>query len=363
MKLQDKYVIDEKDKATMDDNGWGTIREKFEKRGNSKLLEEYDYEENYPFTPDNSYGSRNTKIYFKCSEKGHKYSMTVSNRMYGHGCPYCSGRSAIAGETDFKTIRPDWASKWSQNNEYGPDEIGWCSGKKAKFICEGCSEEFETSISSITYRNGSGGVFCKKCAMKKNGDKISEKIGTMHPISETDPDMMKYWDYEKNDLDSINANRISRGSDKDLIHWKCPDCGHEWRATANQMTYKNRSCPACTNKRKHLEASKKAAIKNSLLERYPELAVEYSEKNKRTVGDISAGSGIVVLWKFVKCGNEFEATPNERTSLGRGCPSCSGVRSVPQEVIRKALAEFYDVEFNYRKLLKKKRNRHLYSRN
>lgn len=346
--MEEKYIIKSHEKMTRKKNRFGTLREKFEKHNIGELLDDYDYEMNYPLTPENSYGSKYSKIYLKCS-KGHQYSMTVGNRMSGHGCPYCSGRAVITGKTDLLTVFPEWGEKWSKNNQIEASKISWCSGKMGKFICDICEEEFETKIASISYRKGSGGCICKKCAQKLSAKRISEKIGKLNPIACTDPDVMKFWDYDKNS--EIDPFKISRGSEKYKVNWKCPVCEFEWSTTPNQMTYKNRGCPECTKKKTHKEASIKAAIKNNLEEKFPEIAAEFSERNEMDVKLVSAGSGIEYIWKCSKCGHEYLATPNSRTSIGRGCSKCQKIRSVPQAIVNKAINKFFKTEYNTKKVI------------
>lgn len=46
------------------------------------------------------------KVEWKCS-KGHIWEAEVKSRVRGNGCPYCSGRIPIRGESDIESTRPD----------------------------------------------------------------------------------------------------------------------------------------------------------------------------------------------------------------------------------------------------------------
>ena len=60
--------------------------------------------------------SSRKKVEWKC-EKGHKWYALVNNRVVkGYGCPYCSGRLAIPGETDLATLYPDIAKQLLDQN-------------------------------------------------------------------------------------------------------------------------------------------------------------------------------------------------------------------------------------------------------
>ena len=58
------------------------------------IASEWDYDKNYPLTPENfSYGSGN-KIWWLCP-KGHSYDSTINHRTSNNGCPFCSGRKTL----------------------------------------------------------------------------------------------------------------------------------------------------------------------------------------------------------------------------------------------------------------------------
>jgi len=49
-------------------------------------------------------------VEWRCA-KGHTWRAAVYNRAHGTGCPYCSGRLAVPGETDLATERPEIAAE------------------------------------------------------------------------------------------------------------------------------------------------------------------------------------------------------------------------------------------------------------
>ena len=78
-----------------------------------ELIKEWDYDKNGELSPDLiSYGATK-KIWWKCKE-GHSWQATPNDRTSrGNGCPYCSNRKALPGETDLITVRPDLAKEWN----------------------------------------------------------------------------------------------------------------------------------------------------------------------------------------------------------------------------------------------------------
>ena len=71
------------------------------------------------------------KVWWKC-RKNHFWEAVVKNRAYGQQCPYCAGKKAIKGETDFATLHPELIREWDWERNVGksPDEFTEFSSKK-----------------------------------------------------------------------------------------------------------------------------------------------------------------------------------------------------------------------------------------
>ena len=143
-------------------------------------------------------------------------------------------------------------------------------------------------------------------------------------LEELRPDLVEEWDFEKNgrllpSMFSLHSN--------DYVWWKCKQCGHKWRALINTRTRPNGSgCAICGNTKKGKTFHKSYISANgSLAQNNPKLAQEWNyNKNKDlTPNDITVASPKKVWWLCKKCGHEWQATPNSR-STGIGCPCCSG---------------------------------------
>lgn len=91
------------------------------------------------------------------------------SRSSENGCPFCSGKKAIVGETDLATIRPDLVSEWDfeKNKNLKPTEVTSGSGKKIWWKCKR-GHSWEATIISRTRLLKS-----KKCiCYKSEGDYI-----------------------------------------------------------------------------------------------------------------------------------------------------------------------------------------------
>ena len=56
---------------------------------NPELLEEWDYEKNGSFLPNDFTQSSNKKVWWKCN-LGHEWLAAINSRNAGNGCPYCA---------------------------------------------------------------------------------------------------------------------------------------------------------------------------------------------------------------------------------------------------------------------------------
>lgn len=92
-------------------------------------------------------------------DHGHHWEASARNVLWNKtGCPYCSGRKAIVGETDMWTTRPDVA----QLLEDPKDGFLYKSGsrKKVGFICPNCGACSKHIISNVSKR----GLSCPNCS-------------------------------------------------------------------------------------------------------------------------------------------------------------------------------------------------------
>ena len=98
----------------------------------------------------------NKKVSWVCAES-HEWGVTVNDRTNGDGCPFCSGRLAIPGETDLATTHPELAAELKDQSLATSLSAG--SDKKPVWVCaEG--HEWHATVSSRTNGNG-----CSSCAL------------------------------------------------------------------------------------------------------------------------------------------------------------------------------------------------------
>lgn len=111
---------------------------------------------------DDVYVNAITPMTFYCS-KGHRWPAKLGNVTHNHqGCPYCSGRYPIVGETDLWTTNPEIAMLLlNKDDGYRFTQY---SGQKTNFICPNCGEVLNRSVHNVSQK----GLSCSVC-----GDGIS----------------------------------------------------------------------------------------------------------------------------------------------------------------------------------------------
>jgi len=142
---------------------------------------------------------------------------------------------------------------------------------------------------------------------------VIRKIQTKVYISDIPHLALEY--SEKNELP---ADQVIAGTAKKLW-WKCsdPNCEHEWQFTGERRVSRGTGCPAC--------AGRVATSKNNLTVTHPELAKEYSDKNKLQPNKVIAKTFEKLWWKCSdpNCEHEWRASGYDRAINGTGCPGCA----------------------------------------
>lgn len=140
---------------------------------------------------DDSYVSMHKKMNFYCLY-GHKWQAEPHAILDLHrGCPYCSGRLAIRGETDVWTLRPDVA-RMLKNIEDGYKYKPQSHVRKV-FICPDCG--CETSPLSLNQVSRYG-LHCRMCSdsisyPNKFARKLLSQLDVLNVQHEWNPDWIK----------------------------------------------------------------------------------------------------------------------------------------------------------------------------
>ena len=270
---------------------------------NPSLAAEWNYDKNKGLTPDKVTEFSGKKVWWRC-DKGHEWQAKIADRSMQHGCPYCMGKRVLKGFNDLITLYPNLVNEYwdyDKNHEIAdPSNCGKGSNKKVWWKCNK-GHEWQATIASFV-KTGR----CPYCA----GFKV---LPGMNDITVTNPEVIKEWDYEKNEELGLFPYNFSKGS-KQVVWWKCAK-GHEWQASIKSKT-SGHGCAFCANQ-------KVLSGFNDLATTYPRLLEEWDYENNSSITPdaIFAGTKKKVWWKC-KNGHSYLMAPQDK-KRGNGCPICA----------------------------------------
>lgn len=217
--------------------------------------------------------------------------------------------------TSLASEYPEIASEWDyeKNDPLVPENFAPHANERVYWICSKCGHSWSAAIGDRTGEDKNG---CPVCNRERGREKSREKIVTERgSLAETNPELIKEWDYEKN---TIEPEKITAGSGK-KVYWICKTCGYCWEASVNHRV-NGRGCPVCSNR---------IIIPghNDLASQRPDLMNEWDYDNNPDLDPthLALRSGKKASWKCFKCGNGWKATVASRTA-GSGCPECFAKR-------------------------------------
>ncbi|MBQ4113292.1 MAG: zinc-ribbon domain-containing protein [Clostridia bacterium] len=198
-----------------------------------QLLSEWHAEKNAPLRPEDFARGSQKKVWWKC-EKGHEWKAAVLTRTRGAQCPYCTGRYVLAGFNDFATVHPEYLSEWDneRNLPLLPTRVLHSSNIKVWWKCAK-GHSWQTMISVRLKGNN-----CPYCSNQKI-------LAGYNDLATTHPDLVKEWDYDKNDL---SPNAVCSGTEKSAW-WICPE-GHSYYANIRSRAKLGTGCKTCYHNKK-----------------------------------------------------------------------------------------------------------------
>lgn len=255
-----------------------------------QLMLEWNFKKN-EIKPEEITPYSRKKVHWKC-KLGHKWEQRVDHRTCsGSNCPYCSNHKACK-DNCLATTHSELAKEWSNKNKLKPTEVTSGSAKKVWWKCPK-GHEWKVSICERQKYN------CPYCA--------NRKVCKDNCLAVTHPQLAKEWS-SKNKL---KPTEVTYGSYVDIF-WQCSS-GHEWKSKISSRASKKRNCPYCCNQ--------KVCKDNCLSTTHPELAKEWSKKNKLKPTEVTYGHTKKVWWRCSK-GHEWQSIAYSR-SRGNACPTCN----------------------------------------
>ena len=111
------------------------------------------------------------KAWWVCA-KGHEWDAApVTRCRMNTGCPYCSGRLAIVGETDIATTHPHLVKEWSPDDDKTPQDVSSGSDYRAKWVCSK-GHKWESQVK----HRALGGQGCPTCVSRQFSSKGEKEL-------------------------------------------------------------------------------------------------------------------------------------------------------------------------------------------
>ena len=263
-----------------------------------------------PLRADNVIAGSNKKVWWKCEvADDHEWKAVIRSRTHqGNGCRACANQQ-VSVTNSLATQFPEIARQWNyeENGETTPDQVVSGSHTKFSWKCtEGPDHTWVTSAKKRTY----GAQGCPSCSNPP------KKVSVTNSLTSLFPRVAEQWHPYRNG--ETPPDTVIAGSNK-RFWWKCPEGpDHEWQTSPNNRTSHGSGCPMCSGFL--------VSVTNSLATRRPDIAGEWhpTKNGSLTPDQVVAGAKGKAWWKCdVDDDHEWQATVDNRSSKGSGCPCCS----------------------------------------
>ncbi len=263
-----------------------------------EVAEEWDYEKNHGFTPDQFSPGSVTDSWWRCRQNPeHSWRAQIVRRTLGtRRCPHCLPGPSLAQAR--RDLLRQW--DWEKNGDLNPRTISASSTLKVWWCCTSVPEHsWQATIRSRVRSTGC----CKQCYR-------SRMVSSKHSLATTHPHLADEWDFNKNA--PVKPDQISAESRKKMW-WLCGRTdNHSWRASIALRANGKSTCPVC-----------QPVKKISLAAGDPQLALEWCTRlnGKLSPSDVSLRTSREVWWQ---CPNshQWKCRINARSIKGSGCPHC-----------------------------------------
>ncbi len=351
---------------------------------NPELLAEWDYEKNTIKPSEITYGSNRT-VWWKCQNCGRSYQLSVQEKRYKKNkyCTICKKQigSSIPEQTVYYYVQKvftDAINGYRDNALLGKkaldiyipsikvaieyDGRAWHDNQsrdiqKAEILASegislirlretGAPEINDNAHIILVQRNKNEddylflqkpieellqllckdhGVSVPKVDIENDISGITSgflRLQKDNSLAECYPEVAKELHPTKNK--GLDPRKIGCRSGQ-MVWWKCPTCGREWRSRIIERTTKGQGCKVCRNKiGAEKRIANKLATQGSFVDQYPELLKEWDFDKNADISpyDYTVFSHKSVWWKCKTCGHEWQARIAARTKVGQGCPQC-----------------------------------------
>ena len=273
-----------------------------------QIKEWWDYEENGKALPEEFTIHSAKRMHFICPSCGAKTYRRItdaftieanSGKPILFNCPYCRNKKALAGYNSLLDTNPELAKEWSDNNDLKASEVLPTSSSRVQWVCPTCRGKYYAAIRDRKV----GDDACPYC----QNDKL---LPGYNSLLDTNPELAKEW----SDSNNLKASEVLPTS-WSRVKWVCPTCRGEYSAIIRERKVGDDACPYCRN-------DKVLAGFNSLQDKNPKLAEEWSDSNNLKASEVLPTSWSRVKWVCPTCRGEYSAIIRERKVGDDACPYC-----------------------------------------
>ena len=272
-----------------------SLKEKSLLAQNPKLAEEWDYDANFPATPEMYLPGSDEKVGWICSICSLKWNAQIKSRNTGCGCAQCANRY------QYSTI--EWITKATEKHcgKYDYSKVKYINSKTEVIII--CTIHGEFSQKPSEHLSGKGCKFC-----------VGQAFHPLNSLAIFNKGVASEWDYARNG--EFTPNNVGK-TNSHKFWWKCNfGKAHSYLAYIQQRL-NGSECAVC--------AGRQVVLETSLEFLYPEIAKEwdYIKNEPLTPSEVGKGYDKDVWWS---CSNprhsSYIAKVYNRTKKGTGCKKC-----------------------------------------
>lgn len=215
---------------------------------------------------------------------------------------------------DFSVLKKEWSDK----NETVISDYAGAGYKKVWWKCLAGLGHDDYLQPYVPHLMGNS---CPVCGYIKRRKKVTDRILTTEgSLADAFPELVKDWDYSKNDMNptNIHARQVLR------VNWKCHTCSHQWETLLHSRAGLGTGCPNCWSKRR--KGIRHKPVKKTFANDFPQLVPLWSSKNDKLHDEIKPSSDYPAWWK---CENNLHEDYQRRcdgqttTLIKSGCPVCN----------------------------------------
>ena len=305
----------------------------------------YDFKRNQDVDITTLGAGSHTQVYWRCPKCDYAWLASVKTRANSKfKCPCCdSGKVIKKGVNDVFTVVPalkEWYD-FEKNADLDIYSEGINSEKVVNWKCRECGREWQTSIvARIKKKHGHyTAVGCP------HYNTVKRKKHEVPSVAEV-PDLIKFWDHNKNTLDPA----LTPSNSPERVFWICSNCGYEWCTAINMQINSTAKCKCCEL---HIVPRKGVS---DVLTLVPEIVDSYNfEKNKSIdIYSLRLHSKTPLWWKCPDCGYEWQGSIASRHNGKRGaytlkrCQQCylHDINRITPVSAEPKLLKYWDFEKN-----------------